>query len=158
MSEPPGSDSRDTKRFFGALLSAIGLMVLCLSGLCTLIAGITSIGDALSGRFIRVATTLVFGGPAICLGLLLGVNGLDLMTADVSVASAAVAARARPIRLGCGFFFVACAMASPLPALVIWREPYLRPGVSGVVLDAVPPLILGFYLLFTSRPRLRRKP
>ena len=145
------------KRFVGGLIGAVGLVVLCLSGLCTLWVGVSSIPRALSGQFSGFAAALVWGGPAICTGAFLAAVGMRLARSGRVPAKADPAhdARARLIRGGLGVFFLLCAAASPLSALAIWNEPYVRPGLTGIAIDAVPPLVLGLFLLLTNRRRHR---
>ena len=153
MSEEIDTPAVAMKRFVGGLIGAIGLIILCLSGLCTLWVGLSSIPRALSGQFSGFAAALVWGGPAICTGVLLAAVGMRLERSGRVPLKPDPAhdARARLIRGGLGVFLLLCAVASPLPALAIWNEPYARPGLTGIVIDAVPPLVLGLFLLFTSR-------
>ncbi len=160
MSEEVDTPAVAMKRFVGGLIGAVGLVVLCLSGLCTLWVGLSSVSRALSGQFSGFAAALVWGGPAICTGALLAAVGMRLArTGQVLVkADPAHDARSRLIRGGSGVFLLLCAAASPLPALAIWNEPYSRPGLTGIVIDALPPLMLGIFLLLTSRRPSRSAP
>ena len=159
MSGRVASPQPAMKRFVGGLIGAVGLVVLCLSGLCTLYVGLSSIPRALSGKFTGFAAALVWGGPAICTGVLLAAVGMRLARSGqiLGKADPAHEARMRQIRGGSGVFLLLCAVASPLPALAIWNEPYARPGLTGIFIDAVPPLVLGLFLLLTNR-RPRESP